>query len=92
VLHAARQALGVFKPSTSLWHSRLGHASTRVVQHVLNHHRLPFVIESNKSMICDACQRGKSHQLPYSRSTSVLTSPMQLVFSDVWGPAPTSVG
>jgi histone deacetylase 1/2 len=26
------------------------------------------------------------------RSTSVSTSPLQLVFSDVWGPAPSSVG
>src|SRR4051812_39649746 len=34
----------------------------------------------------------KSHQLPYPTSTSISTSPLQLVFSDVWGPAPTSVG
>jgi len=27
-----KQALGVIKPSTSLWHHRLGHASTREVQ------------------------------------------------------------
>jgi len=32
------------------------------------------------------------HQLPYPKSTSVSTSPLELVFSDVWGPAPTSVG
>jgi hypothetical protein len=30
--------------------------------------------------------------LPYPISTSVSTAPLQLVFSDVWGPAPTSVG
>lgn len=43
-------------------------------------------------MICDACQRGKSHQLPYPKSTSLSSSPFELIFSDVWGPAPTSVG
>jgi hypothetical protein len=43
-------------------------------------------------MICDACQQGKSHQLPYPRSTSASTSPLQFVFSDVWGPVPSSVG
>ena len=32
------------------------------------------------------------HQLPYPVSTSVSTKPLQLIFSDVWGPAPTSVG
>ena len=37
-------------------------------------------------------QRAKSHQLPYSVSISVSTKPLQLIFSDVWGPAPTSVG
>ena len=35
---------------------------------------------------------GKSHQLPYPKSTSVSRAPLELVFSDVWGPAPTSVG
>jgi histone deacetylase 1/2 len=43
-------------------------------------------------MICDACQMGKSHQLPYPRSTSVSTSPLDLVFSDVWGSSPSSIG
>lgn len=42
--------------------------------------------------ICDACQKAKSHQLTYPRSHSVSSFPLQLVFSDVWGPAPKSVG
>jgi histone deacetylase 1/2 len=46
----------------------------------------------NNKRICDACQQGKSHQLPYPKSTSVSRSPLDLVFSDVWGPAPQSVG
>jgi histone deacetylase 1/2 len=32
------------------------------------------------------------HQLPFSRSTHVTTSPLELIHSDVWGPAVTSVG
>jgi histone deacetylase 1/2 len=86
-----KQVLGVIKPSSSLWHSRLGHASTRVVQQVLSRHKLPFLNDSSNKMVCDACQQGKSHQLPYPRSTSVSASPLDLIFSDVWGPAPTSV-
>jgi histone deacetylase 1/2 len=42
--------------------------------------------------VCDSCQQAKSHQLPYPISTSVSTVPLQLIFSDVWGPAPTSGG
>jgi histone deacetylase 1/2 len=34
----------------------------------------------------------KSHQLLYPKSTSVSTSPLELVFSDVWGPASSSFG
>jgi histone deacetylase 1/2 len=42
--------------------------------------------------VCDACQLGKSHQLPYPKSVSVSKFPLDLVFSDVWGPAIESVG
>jgi hypothetical protein len=42
--------------------------------------------------VCDACQKAKSHQLPYPKSSSVSSVPLELVFSDVWGPAPASVG
>jgi hypothetical protein len=40
--------------------------------------------------VCDACQRAKSHQLPYPKSTSISNHPLELVFSDIWGPAPDS--
>jgi histone deacetylase 1/2 len=42
--------------------------------------------------VCDACQKGKSHQLPYPKSFSESSAPLELVFSDVWGPAVESVG
>jgi hypothetical protein len=83
--------LGVFKPTT--WHHRLGHASQQVINQILSHHKIPFVRTSNNNEICDACQKGKSHrQLPYPKSTSVSSCPFELIFYDVWGPAPTSVG
>jgi hypothetical protein len=37
-------------------------------------------------------QQGKSHQLPYPNSLSISKDPLELVFFDVWGPAPESVG
>jgi hypothetical protein len=76
----------------SLWHNRLGHASTNTVQQVLSRHKLPFIRDSNNKSACDACQQGKSHQLPYPRSTSISARPLDLIFSDVRGHAPTSVG
>jgi hypothetical protein len=52
---------------------------------------LPVSSMSNKH-VCDACQQGKIHQLPYAHSIVISSEPMQLMYSDVWGPAPTSVG
>jgi histone deacetylase 1/2 len=74
-----------------VWHHRLGHPSVTIVQQVLSSHQIPFVKDLNNH-VCDACQQGKSHQLPYPKSTSVSSSPLDLIFFDVWGPAPTSVG
>jgi histone deacetylase 1/2 len=69
----------------------LGHPSSVIVNRVLRDNNLSFSKESCQS-VCDACQQAKSHQLPYSRSASVSSHPLQLVFIDVWGPAPMSVG
>ena len=33
---------------------------------------------------------GKTTQLPFSNSTSCTTSPLEIVHSDVWGPAPST--
>jgi len=65
-------------------HHRLGHASSRVVQQVVSRYSLPVLPESNNDSVCDACQCGKSHQLPYPVSISVSDGPMDLIFSDVW--------
>jgi histone deacetylase 1/2 len=84
-----KQALGV--QSSSHWHRRLGHPSSAVVQKILRENNIPFS-ESNKESVCDACQKAKSHQLPYPKSSSESSFPLELVFSDVWGPACPSVG
>jgi hypothetical protein len=64
-----------------------------VINRLVSESKLVCSQESNKSYpICDACQRGKSHQLPFLKLSSVSQAPLELVFSDVWDPAPTSVG
>ena len=88
---SSKQVFLTIKPSSSTWHRRLGHPSSFVVQQVLRKHKISFSPEINP-YICDSCQLAKSHQLPYPVSTSVSTVPLEQVFSDVWGPAPTSVG
>lgn len=44
------------------------------------------------SSVCDAFQRAKSHQLSYSNSVHVTSSPLELVHIDVWGLAQVSSG
>jgi histone deacetylase 1/2 len=86
------QALSSVKVSRDMWHSRLGHPASQVVQHVLHSHDLPSIIESNKNKsVCDACQQGKSHQLPFSLYTRVTKHPLEIIYSDVWGSAQVSV-
>jgi histone deacetylase 1/2 len=49
-------------------------------------------VPSNKNtLVCDACQQGKSHQLPFPMSTHVIKTPLELIYSNVWGPAQTSI-
>jgi histone deacetylase 1/2 len=63
-----------------------------VVRHVISENNLPCSSEVNKEVVCDACQQAKSHQLPYSVSTSKSSAPLEIIFSDVWGPAIDSFG
>jgi histone deacetylase 1/2 len=88
---SSKHALVTIKPSSSTWHRRLGHPSSFIVQQILRKHKLLYSPEINP-YICDPCQQAKSHQLPYPISTSVSTVPLEQIFSDVWGPAPLSVG
>lgn len=38
---------------------------------------------------CASCLKSKSHTLPCTKSTHIYDSPLELVFVNVWGPAPT---
>jgi hypothetical protein len=59
---------------------------------VVSRNNLPSSFESNKEFVCDACQKAKSHQLPYAKSSSTSSHPLELIYSDVWGHAPDLVG
>jgi hypothetical protein len=59
---------------------------------VVSKNSLLCVSDSSPDLVCDACQQAKSHQLSYLKSSSVSTSPLELIFSDVWGPACDSIG
>jgi hypothetical protein len=82
-ISCTRQALGVSRSSLHRWHSQLGHPTVPIVQRVVSRFNLPCHDESNKGSVCDACQQAKSHQLPYPKSSSFSSYPLELVYSDV---------
>lgn len=74
---------------SSIWHSRFGHPSSTVLQHLLSKCGLSQV-GSSSAAVCASCQQGKSKKLPFPTSTSRASRPLERVHSDVWGPSPIS--
>jgi hypothetical protein len=87
-----RQALSSSRVSFERWHHCLGHPSPSIVQRVLKNNNLPVDGKYSSESVCDACLQGNMHQLPYPKSSSMSKFLLELVFSDVWGPTPESVG
>jgi hypothetical protein len=83
-LHSARATAS----ASSLWHARFGHPQDRVLSHVLQKSVNPSL--SITSQFCKHCTQGKMTQLPFSHSNTIASSPLEIVYSDVWGPAPIS--
>ena len=74
------------KTSFDGWHKRLGHPSSKIVHNVVRQFSLPFTT-TQKSSLCPSCSIDKAHQQPF-RSTSISsTAPLNLIYTDVWGPA-----
>ena len=59
------QVFSGVRVSPTHWHARLGHPAAPIARHVLHRHELPVVSNKTAETICDACQQGKSHQLPF---------------------------
>lgn len=74
--------------SDELWHRRLGHPHAGLTQHLANKYRLP--ISSVPKLDYYACNKGKSHKLPFPASATHTTTPFELIHMDVWGPSPVA--
>jgi hypothetical protein len=77
------------KNKWQLWHHRLGHPSDRVLVSALP--SLSSCISVQNKHVqhhCKHCLIGKMHKLPFEHSKFQSTQPLELIHSDVWGPAP----
>lgn len=74
--------------SAATWHKRLGHPSTSVPHQIFS--QTSLLKGTTAIPFCEYRHYAKNCKLPFPISYSVSTFPLQLVHSDVWGPAPTS--
>jgi len=73
--------------STDVWHRRLGHPSSRVLSLLASHKKVTCT-SCPLNFQCSACPLGKSSRLSLGPTGHKISAPLELIFSDVWGPAP----
>jgi histone deacetylase 1/2 len=84
--HCLPSAILGTRISINNWHRRLGHASYDTIKHVLHNNNL-HVGSTMRHNICPECVMAKSYNLPFSTSISSVFRPLELIYSDVWGPS-----
>lgn len=82
VAYVANSAKGLH-----LWHKRLGHPSYEIVKKALNYCNLPYINE-NHDFPCSSCLKAKCHKLPFTDSETTCKELLEIVHTDLWGPAP----
>ena len=75
-----------------LWHQRLGHPCSKLLHSTLSSFNNSFKISIHDDICsqCKSCISAKMHKLSFPQHVMSSTSPLQLVHSDVWGPAPVT--
>ena len=75
-----------------LWHQRLGHPSAKLL-HLAIHSVNPKFTFNNVDVCCSSCKfyiSAKIYKLPLNKHEIQSTSMLQIMHSNVWGPAPIS--
>jgi histone deacetylase 1/2 len=73
--------------TADLWHCRLGHPTPRILNLLVSDNKI--ICTSRRSFTqCQACLLGKSSRLSLRPTGHKTSAPLELIFSDVWGPAP----
>ncbi|PKU80445.1 Retrovirus-related Pol polyprotein from transposon TNT 1-94 [Dendrobium catenatum] len=80
-------ALTTQRDTTEVWHRRLGHPHNRVFNFISNCNSLLNINKNHNS--CEFCTAAKCHKLVFPHSNHRQSHPLDLIHSDVWGPAPT---
>ena len=73
------------------WHNRLGHPAFPTLRSILASNKLVDYVPSNFTLPCNACFCNKSRKLPFGASSMTSSKPLELLYTDVWGPTTKSV-
>ena len=78
--------------SAATWHARLGHVGYQMLQQISSKKLLdglPLLNNVHEDVVCQGCQYGKSHHLPFKSSSNRRTTPLELIHTDLMGPTKT---
>ncbi|GJW10884.1 putative RNA-directed DNA polymerase [Tanacetum coccineum] len=75
--------------NADLWHHRLGHVGYDKLELMMKRGLVTGLpkLEVRRDIVCAGCQYGKTHQELFHSSSYRARAPLDLVHSDVWGPA-----
>jgi histone deacetylase 1/2 len=73
--------------SADIWHRRLGHPSPHIL-HLLVKNKKVSCMTKCFNFNCPACPLGKLCRLTLKTTGHQTLAPLDLIFSDVWGPSP----
>ena len=71
-----------------LWHMRLGHPNINDLVKTLSACNISFGNKTSGLSFCKACQLGKQHRLSFKHSETTTSKALEIIHSDLWGPAP----
>ena len=78
------------KSNFRLWHQRFGHSSDDAIHKLPKHTKGVDSIGDKDFTLCEGCEWGKSHRLPFPPSEKRASEPLELVHTDEDGPMRTT--
>lgn len=76
------------KTSDSIWHTRLGHPSLKLLKVLSNSSCINASSWNKMHIVCSSCQLGKSSKLPFGSRNKIEKKTLLEILYDLWGPAP----
>ena len=70
------------KASRTLWHERLGHPSTRILNKLASTSCISM-LQNKSTSLCSPCALGKCSRLPFVSTASTTKKPLELIHTDV---------